>query len=189
MPLAKNISPYRAVPDVRKFSIEDFVASLDTCGPQLTSSVKGDWECLYRRFFKSPNFVRWYSQRHREMAQKLQLLHLQSLSEAKIEIWMAEKSEVELVDMVLRIRSKLDEADVDLFLPDIIRERLDKHVDTIIKTLPDDLRGVLDKKRSFGKCNSDAAMGAGPSEDAAVATAVVLKETEKDDDKDGNDNA
>ena len=138
MPLAKNISPYRAVPDVKTFSIDDFIASLESGGPQLTSSVKvraarplrwcletgtdhrsvigpleqfciynfvlwtwpspvlqfylsssvkGDWEGLYRRFHRSPNFVSWYNQRHREMSQKLQLLHLESLSEAKIAIW------------------------------------------------------------------------------------------------------
>ena len=87
MPLAKNISPSRAVPDVKTFSIDDFIASLESGGPQLTSSVKGDWEGLYRRFHRSPNFVSWYNQRHREMSQKLQLLHLESLSEAKIEIW------------------------------------------------------------------------------------------------------
>ena len=87
MPLARNISPYRAVPDVKTFSIDDFIASLESGGPQLTSSVKGDWEGLYRRFHRSPNFVSWYNQRHREMSQKLQLLHLESLSEAKIEIW------------------------------------------------------------------------------------------------------
>ena len=62
MPLAKNISPYRAAPTVRPFSPEDFLASLESCGPQLTSTLKGDWTGLYKRFFKSPNFVGWYNQ-------------------------------------------------------------------------------------------------------------------------------
>jgi hypothetical protein len=140
MPLAKNISPYGAAPKVRPFSPEEFIVSLDTCGPQLTSTLKGDWAGLYRRFFKSPNFVGWYNQRHREMTQKLQLLHLESLSEAKIEHWMQDKEEVQLVDMVLRIRNKIEEVED---LPDIIVERLTKHVDTIVKTLPVDLQGVL----------------------------------------------
>ena len=144
MPLAKNISPYRAAPKVRPFSPDEFLNSLDSCGPQLTSSVKGDWEGLYRRFFKSPNFVGWYHQRHREVSQKLQLLHLESLSEAKIEHWMQDKEEVQLVDMVLRIRNKLEDVD-DLAIPDIICERLTKHVETIVKTLPPDLQGVLMK--------------------------------------------
>ena len=86
MPLARNISPYRAAPKVKPFNPDEFIASLENCGPQLTSSVKGDWEGLYRRFFKSPNFVCWYNMRHREVAQKLQVLHLESLAESRIEV-------------------------------------------------------------------------------------------------------
>ena len=86
MPLARNISPYRAAPKVKNFNPDEFIASLENCGPQLTSTVKGDWEGLYRRFFKSPNFVCWYNHRHREVAQKLQVLHLESLAESRIEV-------------------------------------------------------------------------------------------------------
>lgn len=144
MPLAKNISPYRAVPKVKPFNPDEFLSSLDSCGPQLTSTLKGDWESLYKRFFRCPNFVGWYNQRHREVSQKLQLLHLESLSEAKIEHWMQDKEEVQLVDMVLRIRNKLEES-CELALPDIICERLGKHVKTIVETLPTDLQAVLNK--------------------------------------------
>ena len=87
---------------VKAFNTDDFLRSLESCGPQLTSTVKGDWEGLYKRFFKSPNFVGWYNARHSEVSTKLSLLHLECLSEAKIEIWMEGKAEVELVDMVLR---------------------------------------------------------------------------------------
>ena len=73
MPLAKNISPYRAAPKVKPFIMEDFLRSLESSGPQLTPTVKGDWEGLYKRFIKCPNFVGWYNQRHREMAHKLQV--------------------------------------------------------------------------------------------------------------------
>ena len=144
MPLAKNISPYRAAPQVKPFNADDFLKSLESCGPQLTSTVKGDWEGLYKRFFKSPNFVGWYSQRNREVSQKLQLLHLESLAESRIESWMTDKEEVQLVDMVLRIRNKLADAEKhQLPLSDLMCERLQKHVETILKTLPEDLQGVL----------------------------------------------
>ena len=85
-----------------------------------------------------------YNQRHREVSAKLSLLHLESLSEAKINLWMPGKAEVELVDMVLRIRSKLEEAKKDeLPLPDIVIERLEGHIATIVATLPPDLQGVI----------------------------------------------
>ena len=102
MPLARTISPYRAPPKVKPFNTDDFIRSLEQNGPQLTSKTKGDWPALYRRFLKSPNFVGWYNARHSEVSTKLSLLHLECLSEAKIEIWMEGKAEVELVDMVLR---------------------------------------------------------------------------------------
>ena len=54
-----------------------------------------------------------------------------------------DKEEVQLVDMVLHIRSKLEEASGDLNLPDIVSERLLKHVETIVKMLPEDLQTVL----------------------------------------------
>jgi len=147
MPLARTISPYRAPPKVRPFSCDDFIRSLEASGPQLTSRTKGDWAGLYRRFLKSPNFVGWYNTRAREMCSKLTLLHLESLAEAKIGIWMAGKAEVELVDMVLRIRSKLAEARrQELPLPDIVMERLEGHVRTIVATLPADLQCVIDSK-------------------------------------------
>lgn len=53
---------------------------------------------------------------------------------------MVEKEEVQLVDMVLRIRNKLAEVDD---LPDIVVERLTKHIDTIVRALPPDLQAVL----------------------------------------------
>jgi len=155
MPLAKNISPYRAAPKVKPFLIEDFLRSLESGGPQLTPMVKGDWEALYKRFFKSPNFVGWYNQRHREVSQKLQLLHLQSLSEATIETWMADKEEVQLVDMVLRIRAKLSDAvSQNMPIPDIVKERLEKHVATIVTTLPSDLQDVLQRGTILNKDKS-----------------------------------
>lgn len=43
---------------------------------------QGDHLSPGRRFFKSPNFDGWYRQRHREMTQKLEALHLEVICEA-----------------------------------------------------------------------------------------------------------
>lgn len=173
MPLAKNISPYRAAPKVKPFNPDDFLRSLESCGPQLTSTVKGDWEGLYRRFFKSPNFVHWYNQRHKEVSQKLQVLHLESLAESRIENWMADKEEVQLVDMVLRIRNKLVEAtDHSLPLSDVVSEQLNKHVETIVKQLPTDLQSVLQSESCNGNNNTDSSpSSSGNSQSEILATA------------------
>lgn len=86
----------------------------------------------HRRFFKSPHFDGWYRQRRKEMARKLEALHLEAICEAvrraeaegawgwgasvmggpifswqNVETWMQGKSEVEVVDLVLKLREKL----------------------------------------------------------------------------------
>ena len=58
-----------------------------------------------------------------------------------------------MVDMVLRIRNKLEES-CDLGLPDIVKERLEKHVETILAVLPEDLQGVLSASKNK-QINSD----------------------------------
>ncbi len=63
--------------------------------------------------------------------------------------WMRDKEEVQLVDMVLRIRNKLAEAsDQKLPISEVIVEQLNKHIDTILKALPQDLQLVLDTDKT-----------------------------------------
>lgn len=90
-----------------------------------------------RKFFKSPNFDGWYRHRHKEMSQKLESVHLEVICDAvshweelpaaaashlirlesTLEVrfaalqdllgWTRDKSEVEIVDLVLKIREKV----------------------------------------------------------------------------------
>nr|XP_056702655.1 protein DENND6B [Euleptes europaea] len=107
MPLQRAVTPWKNPPPIRPFQQEEFLKTLEHAGPQLTCVIKGDWIGLYRRFFRSPNFDGWYRQRHKEMAHKLEALHLEAISEANIGTWMKHKSEVEVVDLVLKLREKL----------------------------------------------------------------------------------
>uniref|UniRef100_A0A182JPG2 UDENN domain-containing protein n=1 Tax=Anopheles christyi TaxID=43041 RepID=A0A182JPG2_9DIPT len=153
MPLQKDISPFRSAPQPHPFKQEDFLATLDECGPQLTSSCKGDWEGLYRRFFSSPNFKGWYETRYFELEQTLQVLHMQTLSESNLAEWAKGKLEVEIVDMILRLRHKLTllqgnnsssmaALPVQLNVRDT-REQLLRHMENMKKSLPDDLKQIL----------------------------------------------
>ncbi|XP_053666523.1 protein DENND6A [Anopheles marshallii] len=153
MPLQKDISPFRSAPQPNPFKQEDFLATLDDCGPQLTSSCKGDWEGLYRRFFSSPNFKGWYDTRYFELEQTLQVLHMQTLSESNLAEWAKGKLEVEIVDMILRLRHKLtllqgnnssamSALPVQLNVRDT-REQLLRHMENMKKSLPDDLKQIL----------------------------------------------
>lgn len=82
MPLQRDISPFRSAPPPRPFSADDFLATLDAAGPQLTSTLRGDWPGLYKRFLRSANFAHWYERRHQELRQTLHAVQLQALSQA-----------------------------------------------------------------------------------------------------------
>ncbi|XP_064446503.1 protein DENND6B isoform X1 [Mirounga angustirostris] len=154
MPLQKSITPWKVriqtPPQIRPFRQDDFLRSLEHAGPQLTCILKGDWLGLYRwvdgrRFFKSPHFDGWYRQRHKEMAQKLEALHLEAICEAQnIETWMKDKSEVEVVDLVLKLQEKLVQAQGhQLPVKETTLERAQLYIETVVGSLPKDLQAVL----------------------------------------------
>lgn len=77
-----HIISLQAIPSLRPFNPDDFLATLELYGPQLTSGIRGDWEGLYRRFFRSVNFSVWFNARYQEVSDKLSALHLQALCDA-----------------------------------------------------------------------------------------------------------
>ncbi|XKL66314.1 hypothetical protein PGB90_009734 [Kerria lacca] len=144
MPLKKNISPYKSAPHPLPFNPDDFISSLESAGPHLTSNIKGNWEGLYRRFFRSPNFSGWYNTRYQAMHKKLKVLQLEALSHINIQEWLNGKEEVEIIDMILKIKNKIDEVDnEDLHLNEITQIQLKNRLNDIIHSLPDDLRNII----------------------------------------------
>ena len=107
MPLAKDISAFRAPPVPSQFKEDTFLGTLELSGPQLTSTIKGDYEGLYKRFFRSSNFRGWYESRRMEQLEKLEELHREALAKEDFNKWMRGKQEVEIVDMILCIKNKL----------------------------------------------------------------------------------
>lgn len=144
MPLQKNISPLRAPPVLKSFKPEEFLSTVDSQGPHLTSHTKGDWGNLYKRFFNSPNFVHWLDGRKVEMQNKIEALHIIGIGNTNIADWCSDKSEVEIVDMVLRLRTKLKTVKTrDLNVPKETANQIEKQLIDIIGSLPEDLRLVL----------------------------------------------
>ncbi|XP_078270729.1 protein DENND6A isoform X3 [Rhinoraja longicauda] len=144
MPLQKSISPWKSPPQLKPFSEDEFMKTLEKAGPQLTSRLKGDWIGLYRQFLKSPNFDGWFRSRWKEMTQKLEALHLEALCDADLLIWIRKHTEVEVVDLVLKLKEKLFQAQQQ-FLPvkqDTL-QKLQMHIEAIILSLPEDLQSIL----------------------------------------------
>lgn len=85
---------FQATPIPQLFNPNDFLASLSSSGPQLTTGIKGDWIGLYKRFLRSPNFSGWFQTRYTELSQQLQAKQLEKLSQAvciKISIFQSLK--------------------------------------------------------------------------------------------------
>lgn len=145
MPPQRSVSPWKTPPQIRSFSQDEFMKTLDQAGPQLT--LKGDFTGLYRRFFRSPNFDGWYRFRHREMSQKVECLHLEAICAADLLTWTKDKSEVEIVDLILKLREKLMRARKhQLPVKEELLEKLEQSIQTIISSLPEDLQTVLHRQ-------------------------------------------
>uniref|UniRef100_A0A336MJK2 CSON000202 protein n=1 Tax=Culicoides sonorensis TaxID=179676 RepID=A0A336MJK2_CULSO len=152
LPLQRDISPFKSTPVPNGFKQDDFIATLENSGPHLTSTCKGDWEGLYRKFFLSSNFREWYLNRHFELTQTLEAHQLQALAEADLLKWTRNKQEVEIVDMILKLKDKLqifDDTQQNLTQPASVvlkketRDNLLRQIDGIRSTLPDDLKEII----------------------------------------------
>jgi len=144
MPLQRNISAHKGVPCLRPFDAEDFIKTLDQTGPQLTSGLKGDWVGLYRKFLHTPNFEGWLKYRQQEVNQKLQELHIEVMCQTDLVSWIRGRNEVEVVDLVLRLRDKLASIQSNrVSLPVEVRTKLRSRLEDVISALPADLRSVL----------------------------------------------
>uniref|UniRef100_A0A673GT64 Protein DENND6A-like n=1 Tax=Sinocyclocheilus rhinocerous TaxID=307959 RepID=A0A673GT64_9TELE len=139
----------RIPPQLRPFNQEEFMKTLEKAGPQLTSRLKGDWIGLYRQFLRSPNFDGWFRNRRKEMTQKLEALHLEALCEEDLQLWIQKHTEVETVDLVLKLKEKLTQAEKDqLPVKPGTLPKLQAHIESIILSLPEDLQGILHKPPS-----------------------------------------
>ncbi|XP_072845707.2 protein DENND6A [Pogona vitticeps] len=142
MPLQKSISPWKSPPQLKSFNQEEFMKTLEKTGPQLTSRLKGDWIGLYRHFLKSHNFDGWFRTRRKEMTQKLEALHLEALCNEDLLLWSQEHTEVETVDLVLKLKDKLADGENLPVKPGTMK-KLQMHIDAIILAQPEDLQGIL----------------------------------------------
>lgn len=144
MPLQRNISPHKAVPCLKPFDTEEFIKTLEHSGPQLTSGLKGNWVGLYRKFFYTPNFEGWLRYRQQEINQKLQALHIEAMCQTDLLAWIQDKKEVEVVDLVLRLREKLASIqNSEVPLSKDVAMKLRNNLESVINALPSDLRSVL----------------------------------------------
>jgi hypothetical protein len=82
--------------------------------------------------------------RYTDLALKLQALHLEALSNADLKDWVQGKPEVEVVDMMLKIKDKITKCrEINIPVNDKVKEKLNQRLQDIISSLPDDLKNVF----------------------------------------------
>lgn len=150
MPLQRSVTAWRTVPALRRFNAEEFLAGVDKSGPRLTCGVKGNWAGLYRRFFASPNFAAWHAQRQAEVGAKLIDLRVELLLSQDLAAWARDRSEVEVVDMILHVRELAREltrsqlaAQVAPALAEERAKQLRRQADVLKESLTEDLRAIM----------------------------------------------
>lgn len=154
MPLHNKISAFKAPPELPIFDFESFLSTLDTSGPQLTTKIRGDWPGLYRKFFRCPNFYSWYSERKSEIDKKLWILHMESFLEVELPQAINSQNEVEAIDMIIRIRHRLNEAISKSHEYQFTSSNLDsfeKKLAQMIEALPIDVRPLFTKNQITSK--------------------------------------
>ncbi|CAJ0603452.1 unnamed protein product [Cylicocyclus nassatus] len=140
MPLRKEMSPFKAIPSARPFSIDDFLLTLDGSGPSLTCGIKGDWHGLYRRFVSSANFVGWLANRNKDVNAQLKAQYVEALCSADLgSKVLATKHHVEIVDLVLRVRQRI----VELEEANEKRHQLVRQIISILSGVDEELKQVL----------------------------------------------
>lgn len=104
LPLKSSVSPFRPVPKLPDFNARDFLGSVSTALPVLQRCRRGNWLALYARFLRSPNFRGWLARRQANANAQLLRLYLESVISAPLQSWAAKRSEIEVVDVLMRIR-------------------------------------------------------------------------------------
>ncbi|XP_065175056.1 protein DENND6B-like [Sycon ciliatum] len=145
LPLQRTITPWRQPPGLKAFNQTDFLKSLEISGPHLTTGLKGNWTGLYKRFFSTPNFQYWLRLRQLEATNKIRVLYLEAICKADVLFWMRGKTEVEVVDFVLRLHDLLygQESEVMSPLSPRLEQALSGQVRLITSALQPDMRALL----------------------------------------------
>ncbi|CAG8493065.1 24859_t:CDS:10 [Dentiscutata erythropus] len=166
IPFHITLSSSQEPPQLKPFKTDSFLKSLQEHGPQIPFKTKKfqtntteTYLNFYTQFLKCGNFATWLRQRTIEAQNELRKRYLQVLCEGDVKTWMVGKHEMELVDLLVRVKDELKlsttqdslsdsqsmvnrECDhVSLSVPTPKqREKLKAQADIIISGLPRDLR-------------------------------------------------
>ena len=97
---------------------------------------------LCRKFFRCANFRSWYDARCQEVNRQLNQLHTRCILAADVLQYARDKSEVEVVDLVLNLKDKIRSLD-GVADASQDRQELTTLVKSVVRLLPPDLHSIL----------------------------------------------
>ncbi|CAG8464033.1 2903_t:CDS:10 [Paraglomus brasilianum] len=113
IPVNVSLSSSREPPQLKPFKTDCFLKSLQDHGSQIPFKSKISatstevYVNFYQQFLKCGNFATWLHQRTIEAQSELRRRYLQVLCEDDVRKWMFGKDEVELIDLLVRIKDEL----------------------------------------------------------------------------------
>ncbi|CAG9137604.1 unnamed protein product [Plutella xylostella] len=102
-----------------------------------------DWSV--QNFFRTPNFSAWFHERYSNLTGKLSALQLEALAESDLKKWSIGKKEVEIVDMVLKLKEVLKNRPP---VTDNTRTLLARRLEDLNSVLPEDMKNILNAASS-----------------------------------------
>ncbi|PKC76048.1 DUF1630-domain-containing protein, partial [Rhizophagus irregularis] len=114
IPFHITLSSSQEPPLLKPFKTDVFLKSLQEHGPQIPFKSKNfsttstdTYLNFYAQFLKCGNFATWLRQRTIEAQNELRKRYLQVLCEDDVRKWMIGKDEMELVDLLVRVKDEL----------------------------------------------------------------------------------
>jgi hypothetical protein len=138
MPLAKNISLFTRPPRLKPFNKSEFLDILSSLDKQYVVQSKSKELELYKRFLSSVNFHGWFGERKQAALQQLNLIYRKLLLEADIAALAKGRSNVEIVDLYMRLREQLigEENRPETEESNVMCARLRQHLQALTTYLP-----------------------------------------------------
>lgn len=150
LPSHSVISKKKGQGQLKPFQADQFLRFLKENGPQLqfrsTFKTRGDpVREFYTQFLKCGNFATWLRLRTNEAQKEIRERYIRMLCDTNVMHMVSRSREVETVDLLVRFQEALSLAQNDEEMHNSMDvEKLQLQIDTIIQTLPDDLRTSLE---------------------------------------------
>ncbi|KAI9593940.1 hypothetical protein BDF19DRAFT_141950 [Syncephalis fuscata] len=149
IPAHSELTTSHAPPTLKSFRQDEFLKFVQEKGTRLkfkTAAFQAT-ACtdFYAQFLRCPNFVQWLQMRSVAAERRLRQTHLRLLTDANLSDWMQHRTEVELVDMLMRVRFHL-RSDVSSNEQRPTQEQIEQlrsQADLIVGRLPADLKTML----------------------------------------------